>query len=295
MALDRPRRAARRSAACRTPRRWRGTAPTSRTCGPAWRSQDLSAPFARVELLASSAARSRPAATCAGSSCRTAARYLAQGPRRPRSTRRSSSAAPGSSGRARRDGAVQSPALKAAGEDAIRARARRGRRRPGRPAADGGRARTRPTAQLLGQLRLNIAKRENLLDPNRYEFLWVVDFPLFDWHEDEKRWEFMHHPFTAPLEIGRRAARVRSRQRPRARLRHGAERQRDRRRQHPDPRPADAAARLQAARHVGRGSEGALRLLPGRARVRHAAARRHRARPRPDRARSWRASSRSAR
>ncbi len=53
---------------------------------------------------------------------------------------------------------------------------------------------------MLGQLRLNVAKRENLLDPNRFELLWVVDFPMFDWLEDEKRWEFMHHPFTAPLE-----------------------------------------------------------------------------------------------
>jgi aspartyl-tRNA synthetase len=56
------------------------------------------------------------------------------------------------------------------------------------------------TARILGQLRLNIARRENLLDPDRFEFLWVVDFPMFDWLEDEKRWEFMHHPFTAPLE-----------------------------------------------------------------------------------------------
>ena len=56
------------------------------------------------------------------------------------------------------------------------------------------------TAKMLGQLRLNIAKRENLLDPNRFEFLWVVDFPMFDWQPNEQRWEFMHHPFTAPLE-----------------------------------------------------------------------------------------------
>src|SRR4051812_50141809 len=53
---------------------------------------------------------------------------------------------------------------------------------------------------MLGQLRLNVARRENLLDPDRYEFLWVVDFPMFDWLADEQRWEFMHHPFTAPLE-----------------------------------------------------------------------------------------------
>jgi len=56
------------------------------------------------------------------------------------------------------------------------------------------------TSKLLGQLRLHVAKKQNLLDPNAYAFLWVVDFPMFDWLEDEKRWEFMHHPFTAPLE-----------------------------------------------------------------------------------------------
>src|SRR4029078_3317782 len=36
--------------------------------------------------------------------------------------------------------------------------------------------------------------------PAKYEFLWVVDFPMFEWFEDEQRWEFMHHPFTSPLE-----------------------------------------------------------------------------------------------
>jgi aspartyl-tRNA synthetase len=94
---------------------------------------------------------------------------------------------------------VQSPALKAAGEEAIRAALSRGG--AGRDdllvMAAGPHA---STARLLGQLRLNVARRENRLDPNRYEFLWVVDFPMFDWLEDEKRWEFMHHPFTAPLE-----------------------------------------------------------------------------------------------
>jgi aspartyl-tRNA synthetase len=97
------------------------------------------------------------------------------------------------------EASVQSPALKAAGEDTIRkaldlAGARKGDllvMAAGPHAA---------TARMLGQLRLNIAKRENLLDPNRFEFLWVVDFPMFEWLEDQKRWEFMHHPFTAPLE-----------------------------------------------------------------------------------------------
>jgi aspartyl-tRNA synthetase len=97
------------------------------------------------------------------------------------------------------DGGVQSSALKAAGEDVIRqaldtAGASRGDLLL---LAAGPHA---LTTKVLGQLRHGIAKRENLLDPNRYEFLWVVDFPMFEWLEEEKRWEFMHHPFTAPLE-----------------------------------------------------------------------------------------------
>ncbi|BCS33043.1 aspartate--tRNA(Asp/Asn) ligase [Luteitalea sp. TBR-22] len=53
-------------------------------------------------------------------------------------------------------------------------------------------------SKLLGALRLSLAKRFNLVDPAKFEFLWVVDFPLFDWDEDEKRWVAMHHPFTSP-------------------------------------------------------------------------------------------------
>ena len=74
------------------------------------------------------------------------------------------------------------------------------------------------TSKLLGQLRLQIAKKENLLDPDAFEFLWVVDFPLFEWNEDEQRWSSMHHPFTAPLDedVGTcsRAIRARPRARP---------------------------------------------------------------------------------
>jgi aspartyl-tRNA synthetase len=56
------------------------------------------------------------------------------------------------------------------------------------------------TSKLLGTLRLQLGKRENLLDPSQFAFLWVVDFPMFEWVEEEQRHEFMHHPFTAPLE-----------------------------------------------------------------------------------------------
>ena len=55
-------------------------------------------------------------------------------------------------------------------------------------------------SQTLGQLRLSIAKKDGLLDPNRFEFLWVVDFPLLEWDAEEKRYVAMHHPFTSPLD-----------------------------------------------------------------------------------------------
>jgi aspartyl-tRNA synthetase len=56
------------------------------------------------------------------------------------------------------------------------------------------------TSKLLGQLRLAIAKKENLLDPQKYEFLWVTDFPLLEYNDEDRRWYSMHHPFTAPLD-----------------------------------------------------------------------------------------------
>jgi aspartyl-tRNA synthetase len=53
-------------------------------------------------------------------------------------------------------------------------------------------------SKTLGQLRLSIAKKDGLLDPEKYEFLWVVDFPLLEWDAEDKRYVSMHHPFTAP-------------------------------------------------------------------------------------------------
>jgi aspartyl-tRNA synthetase len=55
-------------------------------------------------------------------------------------------------------------------------------------------------AKLLGQLRLNTAKKENLIPEGKWELTWVTDFPLFDWNTDEKRWDPVNHPFTAPRE-----------------------------------------------------------------------------------------------
>ena len=53
---------------------------------------------------------------------------------------------------------------------------------------------------VLGALRLEIAKELDLLDPNQYNFLWVTEFPLLEWSDEEKRYMAMHHPFTMPME-----------------------------------------------------------------------------------------------
>jgi len=97
------------------------------------------------------------------------------------------------------EGAVQSSALKAAGEPAIRQALTSAGAGPGDllliaagPADQ--------TSRMLGQLRLHVARKENLLDPDAFAFLWVVDFPMFEWLPEEERYEFMHHPFTSPLE-----------------------------------------------------------------------------------------------
>jgi aspartyl-tRNA synthetase len=54
------------------------------------------------------------------------------------------------------------------------------------------------TSKLLGQLRLNLAKRDGLLKPDEFAFTWVVDFPLLEWDPEERRYVSMHHPFTSP-------------------------------------------------------------------------------------------------
>ena len=50
----------------------------------------------------------------------------------------------------------------------------------------------------LGQLRLEMGKERGLIDPDALRFLWVVNFPMYEWSDEEKRWKAMHHPFTAP-------------------------------------------------------------------------------------------------
>jgi len=102
------------------------------------------------------------------------------------------------------DGSVTSSIMKAMGEDAVR-------RLLDAAGVGSGEllliAAGEPdsTSKLLGQLRLNIARRDNLLRQDAYAFTWIVDFPLLEWDEDERKWIYVHHPFTSPHEddIGR--------------------------------------------------------------------------------------------
>lgn len=53
---------------------------------------------------------------------------------------------------------------------------------------------------VLGNLRLEIARQLDLLDKNEYKFLWVTEFPLLEWSDEQERFLAMHHPFTMPME-----------------------------------------------------------------------------------------------
>ncbi|MCI8992929.1 MAG: aspartate--tRNA ligase [Eubacterium sp.] len=54
--------------------------------------------------------------------------------------------------------------------------------------------------EVLGALRIHLAKEAGLIDENQYNFLWVTDFPLLEWSDEENRYMAMHHPFTMPVE-----------------------------------------------------------------------------------------------
>jgi len=57
-------------------------------------------------------------------------------------------------------------------------------------------------SRVLGALRLHLGRELELIDQNAWEFLWVTDFPMFEWDDDEGRWTAVHHPFTRPTAEG---------------------------------------------------------------------------------------------
>jgi aspartyl-tRNA synthetase len=97
------------------------------------------------------------------------------------------------------EGAIQSPALKAAGEAALAGVLEAaGTGSPDLLLLAAGPA--DPTSRMLGQLRLALGRKLGLMKPDEFAFAWVVDFPLFEWDEAEGRFASMHHPFTSPAE-----------------------------------------------------------------------------------------------
>ena len=52
--------------------------------------------------------------------------------------------------------------------------------------------------RVLGELRCKLARERGLIEPGQYRWVWVTDFPLVEWNEEEGRWDSLHHPFTAP-------------------------------------------------------------------------------------------------
>ena len=56
------------------------------------------------------------------------------------------------------------------------------------------------TLSVLGALRLTVARRLNIIPENQYNFLWITEFPFFEYNEETNNWDAMHHPFTSPLD-----------------------------------------------------------------------------------------------
>ena len=104
---------------------------------------------------------------------------------------------------------IQSPLAKAIGEDVARSLAQAADARPGdlvillgvkSAGAAPGRAVLRRLDEASGLMRLDIARKLELIKPGTWNFVWVVDFPMFEYDENTKRYGAMHHPFTSPRE-----------------------------------------------------------------------------------------------
>lgn len=95
------------------------------------------------------------------------------------------------------DGEVKSPVFKFLTEDQIAELQRRADAQKGDIVffvAD----KPKVVYDVLGRFRLYFGKKLELIDENKHELLWIVDFPMFEWSEEEQRFMSMHHPFTSP-------------------------------------------------------------------------------------------------
>jgi aspartyl-tRNA synthetase len=96
------------------------------------------------------------------------------------------------------DGEARSPIAKFLGEDELE-RFRCGRGHTVLFAAD----EPAMVSRVLGALRLHLGRELELIDEDAWKFLWVTDFPMFEWDAELERWDAVHHPFTRPNEEGK--------------------------------------------------------------------------------------------
>jgi aspartyl-tRNA synthetase len=102
---------------------------------------------------------------------------------------------------------AESPLAKAIGAEAVRALGDAAEAKPGdlvlllgSKAVGGAAGASRHLDEASGELRAELGRRLELLKPGGCHFLWVIDFPMFEYDEKEKRYAAMHHPFTSPRE-----------------------------------------------------------------------------------------------
>jgi len=98
----------------------------------------------------------------------------------------------------RQDGEVASPIAKFLGEDELA----RFRSEPGTTVLFGA-DEPAMVSRVLGALRLHLGRELGLIDAQAQKFLWVTDFPMFEWDAEVERWDAVHHPFTRPTDESR--------------------------------------------------------------------------------------------
>lgn len=133
----------------------------------------------------------------------------------------------------------------------------------------------------LGALRLHLAEKANLIDKSGYDVLWVTEFPMFEYSEEEKRLVAVHHPFTSPKTedlplVETEPLKVRSKG-----VRSRYQRSGGGRRKYQNPLARSSEENVQRARIYRRADSGSLRILRRRVQLRNASARRTRVRTRP--------------
>ncbi|MBP9988635.1 MAG: aspartate--tRNA ligase [Ruminococcus sp.] len=98
------------------------------------------------------------------------------------------------------DGSMSSSFAKFLTEDEMNAIIKQADAQPGDVVLIVGDVKNSVVFNVLGALRQEVAKKLDIIPADKYNLLWITEFPFFDWDEDSKTWVAMHHPFTAPMD-----------------------------------------------------------------------------------------------